>query len=211
MKITKLKLTKRGDRVSIFVDKEFAFAVGRNLIVDFGLYEGKELSGKELDEIRKREFFIYNYTKVLNLILRRPRSEQEVRIYLRRKWDKDREDESLLESIVDKLREEEYLDDFRFAKWWIKNRKAFKPRGKFLISLELTKKGVEKEIIKKAFREVGFAEEDEVKFAEELAEKRFEKYSRFSKLKTRKKLSDYLSRKGFSYQIIKKVLEDLLV
>lgn len=203
MEITQLKLTKRGDRVSVFVDKEFTLAVGRNLIVDFNLYEGKKLSNKELDKIKRKEFYVTNYVKVLNLIARRPRSEKEVRGYLEKKIDRDVYD--VIESIIEKLKNEKYIDDLSFSKWWIKNRLQFKPRGKFLISFELKQKGVAKEIIDRAFKGE-FSESKEIRMAKELVKKVSGRYSRLKSFDRKMKIFAFLSRKGFNYKIIKSAL-----
>ena len=74
----------------------------------------------------------------------RPRSEAEMKERLHRRGFED----SKIEIIINKLKEQNLLDDTAFAQFWKENRDTFRPRSKRLTGLELKKKGVADEIIK---------------------------------------------------------------
>jgi regulatory protein len=209
MRVTKLKSTKRGDRVSVFIDKEFAFSINRNLVADFALFEGRELKKKDIDKIRDKDFELKYLGKVLNLISRRPRSESEVNQYLKEKLYGEKNSDKFVCSIIKKLKEKDYLNDSKFADWWVENRMRFKPRGRYLIKRELKIKGITNSIIEKSLRCKGFSQSKELRFAKELGRKKQRMLKNLKEDKNKKKFLDFLVRKGFSFDISMTVLKEL--
>ena len=57
-------------------------------------------------------------------------------------------EDSQIEIVINKLKEQKFLDDTAFAQFWKENRETFRPRSQRLTRLELRKKGVADEIIK---------------------------------------------------------------
>ena len=55
MKITKLKATKKGDRVNVYLDGKFAFSIARKFVSDFVLFRGKELDEDKIEEIKGKD------------------------------------------------------------------------------------------------------------------------------------------------------------
>ena len=94
-----------------------------------------------------------NFTKLLNKTYRflsyRQRSIKEVDDYLAKKKA------SSLDSkrIINKLKEQKFLDDELFAKLWIESRNKFKPRATRIIKFELKQKGIDKELIEGLFED----------------------------------------------------------
>lgn len=209
MQITRLKSTKRGDRVNLFINDKFAFSIAQNLIADFALYVGKDLSETDLEEIQTKDLELRYFDKVLNLIARRPRSEFEIRRYLKGKLYKEENCEKFIDKLVDILKRKNYLDDFEFAKWWVGNRMRFKPRGKYLIKQELKSKGIEENLIDKALRSEKFTSQEEFCFALELGKNKMRLLGNLKEDKDRKKVLDFLLRKGFSYHVAWEVLKRL--
>lgn len=81
------------------------------------------------------------YEKLIGVALRfvsfRPRSEKELRDFLLKK--PNHED---LDKVMERMRELGYVDDRKFADWWISQRSDFRPKGKRALVYELRKKGV---------------------------------------------------------------------
>ena len=73
--------------------------------------------------------------------------------------------------VVKKLEEQKYLDDEKFAEAWILDRINLRPRGSFMINMELKEKGVASEIIEKKLAELLHFEK-ELAIAEELSNKK---------------------------------------
>ncbi len=113
--------------------------------------------------------------------------------------------ESEVNEVLDKLERLNYLNDTEFARMWVKNRVESKPSGSALIRRELKQKGIAPDIIKDVLDET-LKEYDEYEAAKELVLKKI------SKIKVKdnrllQRLSGYLARRGFSYEVIQKVLK----
>ncbi len=146
------------------------------------------------------------YKKSLHFLSFRPRSEKEVRDYLK----KNKADSEHLEKIINSLKKSKFLDDEEFAKWWIEQRTLINPRALRVIKLELRKKGISEETVDSAIS--AFQSSDSVDFdsALKLAEKRVERLKNEIPQKKREKLLRYLSSRGFNYETIKDVVDRVL-
>jgi len=130
------------------------------------------------------------------LLSRRPQSEKELRTKLQQ-YGYKKKIEDLLDNInyvVEQLKKEEYIDDKKFADWYVSQRQDFRPRSKRRLTVELTQKGISDEIIEIALE--GYNEELVLK---KLIEKKKEGYST-------EELINYLLGQGFPYDLIKTVL-----
>jgi len=97
------------------------------------------------------------YERLVNASLRfvsyRPRSEKEFTDFLTKKLNKWKVSGSvLIKKVIERMRELGYVDDRAFAVWWRDQRTDFKPKGKRFIALELTRKGISRDIIDEALR-----------------------------------------------------------
>lgn len=97
------------------------------------------------------------------------------------------------EMVFNRLSERGYLDDFKFAKYYVENRFVKKGVSQKRLELELLKKGVSKEIVEEVL--VGSERSEEEEIAKIIAKKRA-KYDD-------QKLLAYLVRQGFSYDVAK--------
>ena len=147
------------------------------------------------------------FSKYYNLTLRylsyRSRSEKEIKDYLVKK----KLDEGTIESIIIKLKEYKFLDDTKFAKTWISSRLRYKNKPVWIIEKELSDKGIKKELIQELVSDLDSKKETDLKSAKELAQKKLDFYRNLSPQKRREKTASYLLRKGFSWDVVKKVLQ----
>ena len=116
---------------------------------------------------------------------------------------------AIITAVIKRLEELELLNDEKFARLWIRSRVRFKPRSAWLISRELREKGIEEEVIQQVIEEE-FTPEQEMEAAMSLAEKQVRRYRGEEPEKARRKLFAYLSRRGFSPDMIWKCLEEVL-
>lgn len=182
-------------------------------MVALGIKIGKEYSEEELAEIEGESQFGKLYTRALEYCLMRPHSSREVRDYL---WRKTRTTKyksrktgelkeragvalELTERVHEKLIEKGYIDDEKFARYWVENRNLTKGASRRKLETELRTKGVSSEIIAQQFAETERSDNDELRKI--LAKKR-------SKYPDEKKLIAYLARQGFGYDDIKRALSD---
>ncbi|MDD3647131.1 MAG: RecX family transcriptional regulator [Candidatus Dojkabacteria bacterium] len=208
MVVTKLQYTRNGLRVNVFLDEKYAFTVAESLITKYRIYQDKVIDGKKIERIKEDDVVTRYTERVKALLGRRPRSEGEIRDYLKRKLSSKKDAINLAEEVIKRLKERDYIDDLEFAKWWVESRIRFRPRGRLLLKRELKQKKVKSENIDKVFQEFDIGEAKEYKDALRLASRKMDRLD-LSENRDRAKLYGYLSRKGYPSNIIKKVLSKL--
>ena len=97
--------------------------------------------------------------------------------------------------IIERLVERGYVDDAKFARYYVENRFVKKGASRKRLKMELMKKGISQEII----NEVLSGRNDEEEILKIIAKKRM-KY-------TDEKLVAYLCRQGFSYDLARDLVE----
>jgi regulatory protein len=199
--ITAIKAQQHNpQRVSIFLDGEFAFGLSR--FVAAWLEPGRKLNEDEIADLLEKDTYEVAFQKALQFIHHRPRSVEETRRRLMEKGFS----EDVIRTALGKLQEKGYLDDFNFAHLWIENRNAFHPRSCRLLSYELHQKGVADETIKQALEQFSG---DEPELAYQAGIKKAKKCQDETKLDFHKKVGGFLSRRGFHYGIVKPTVERL--
>jgi regulatory protein len=195
---------RRADRVNVFVDSEFCFAARAEVVSQLGIVEGSlltlELRARALDE----DAFKSAYSVSLDLLARRARSVREISDRLRQKSFAG----PTVERVLQRLREQGYVDDDAFARFWVENRTSYRPRGTRALQQELRAKGISSEIAGDA---IANAEIDESAIALELARKRLASLEGLDPLVRKRRLMGFLQRRGFSYGVIRYTLEQLAV
>ncbi len=190
------------ERVNVFVDGAFALGMRASLAQQEGLAVGEELTAervaalKALDEVGKAT------DAALGLLARRPRSTHEIRDQLRRKGFV----QETIDAAVAKLEGWNYVDDEAFARYWVDNREANKPRGRRLLEQELRQKGVERELIQQTIEETGL---DETATALDLGRTKLRTYAGVEPAVARRRLGGFLVRRGYGYDVVKPVLDRL--
>lgn len=193
---------KRSYRYSIYLDGEFAFGLDREVLYENPLHTGDELSQSEIDKLLHQEEIAQAKGKALSLISYRARSVEEISERLSQK----RFSESVISGVIEALVRAGLLDDRQFANAYIHTRMAQKPMSKRLLKKELRRKGIKDEIIQEAVEnEYGDASEAEV--AAQLADRR-RKNLPSDKKKAARRLSDYLRRRGFSWSVVRPIVDE---
>ena len=190
-KITAIEVQKRTpSRVNIFLDGEFAFGLAR--IVAAWLRVGQELDEKKLEQLQAEDARERALQQALLFLSYRARSETEIRQNLR----KHEIPETVIDQTLERLRQDGFANDDQFAKAWVENRNAFRPRSRRMLAMELRQKGLGDESVNSALESV-----DDEALASEAAQKRAPRYKDLEWNDFRKKLSDFLARRGFSYSV----------
>lgn len=182
-------------RVNIFIDGQFAFALDAVEAVERGLKAGRQLTPAELTELGSLAERGRVRGRVLDLISRRPRSRRELVDHLRRKGHTP----EVVEMVLDELTTRGYVDDAAFARYWVENRQANRPRGGQALAAELRAKGVEREVITAA---VETTSDDEAATALALARRRADNLREPDPRRFRQRLAGFLQRKGFRSEIV---------
>lgn len=149
------------------------------------------------------ENFDKYYNKCLHFLSFRPRSEKEIRDYLLKK----KVASDIIEQIITKLKQYNFVNDLEFVKWWIEQRTLIKPKAWRSIKFELKQKGIRDDLLEHS----EFEQPDDLETAQKLAEKKFRLIpDKKDKQKVREKLARYLSGKGFDWDTIKDVIDQYL-
>lgn len=197
MKITALKLQARNkNRVNVDLDGRFAFSLAKLEAARLRL--GQELTEADIVRLQETDSREKIHEHALRFLAVRPRSEAEVRDSLRRR----KVSEALIEAEVSRLRETGLLNDEAFARLWVDNRAAFRPRSQRALRAELKRKGISAELSQAAL--AGASDEAS---AYRLAAQRARRLQALPRPEFRRKLAEYLGRRGFDYEIAQSVVE----
>ena len=191
--ITKLEVQKKNkERVNVFIDDEFALGVP--LATAMRLRKGQTLTEADIEELRREDGVQKAYDRALNYLSFRPRSEREIRDYLRRKQVAD----DVADHIVARLRGIGLVDDQAFAQMWVSHRQATGPRGARALRMELWQKGIDRATVDEALTDL-----NETGQALDVARVRAARLAGLEAQDFRKKLTDYLLRRGFDYSVVR--------
>jgi regulatory protein len=198
MKVTAIKQqVKRQDRYSIYIDGKYVFSFSQNELLGSGLKVGQELSAEELEGLQGKAVIDKAYDRTLNLISHRPRSEGELRDYLRRKDLGS----SNADVVIRRLSERGYVNDLDFAQRWVATRRLLKSTSKRRLQQELRQKRISSDIIDQVLAE---DDTDEREVLRELVVRKRKQ----TKYQDNLKLMQYLSRQGYNYDDIKIVINE---
>lgn len=204
--ITRLAQQKRdADRVSVFIDDAFAFGLALDLVVRAGLKKGQRLEVSEQQALLDDEERLKARSVALDYIAYQARTEQEVRRKLARKGFA----EPVADEAVERMRELGYLDDAAYARAYVRGRLSGRGHGPQRIRTDLRKRGVAPAVIDAALDEL-VQRDDLLETALHHGRKRWVRLaSEEDPYKRRKKLSDFLMRRGYDFDLIRRVVETL--
>lgn len=195
-KITALVVQKRNpNRVNLYLDGEYAFGVAR--IVAAWLRVGLELDEKKIEQLQVEDAREQAFQQAMLFLSYRARSESEIRQNLL----KHEIPESVIDLTLDRLRQDGLANDNEFAQAWVENRSTFRPRSRRMLAMELRQKGLDDESMKSALQNV-----DDKPLAYEAAQKRATRFKDLEWNEFRKKLSEFLARRGFPYSVVAPVV-----
>ena len=214
MKITDISLQARDkNRVNVSVDGKYRFSLDVFQIGELGIKIGSEYTEEEISKLEDDSQFGKLYARSIEYCLMRPRAIKEVRDYLRRKTLATRRRSAktgkiierpgvkpeITERVLGRLIEKKYLDDEKFARFWFEQRFMKKGASIRRLKLELVQKGIDNTTIESLVKENIRSDDEELRKV--IAKKRY-RYS------DQQKFMQYLARQGFSYDDIKKALEN---
>jgi regulatory protein len=195
-KITAIEVQKRTpNRVNIHLDGEFAFGLSR--IVAAWLRVGQEVDEEKIKRLQIEEARERAFQQAMLFLSYRARSESEIRKNLR----KHEIPEEVIEQTLERLRQDGLANDGQFARAWVENRSVFRPRSRRMMAMELKQKGLNEEAVTSALEDV-----NDEPLAYEAALKRAPRFKDLEWIEFRKKLSEFLARRGFPYSVIAPVV-----
>ncbi len=182
-------------RVSIHLDGEYAFGLAR--IVAAWLKVGQDLPPEKAAALQQQDALEQAYQQASLFLSFRARSEAEIR----RNLNKHKYPEEIIQRTLERLRQEHLADDPQFAHAWVENRSTFRPRSRRALQVELRQKG-----LSDADTQSALAGLDEEALAYSAALKKARRLESLEWPEFRRKLSEFLSRRGFPYSITQSVV-----
>lgn len=145
------------------------------------------------------------FDRAVNLLAFKPRSIAELR---ERLLEKEWTTAEIVDAVLDKLKEYNYLNDEQFAKSLAASQIRQKPIGRRVLKQKLALKKLDKETVEAAL-ETAFEETPEDEIIDRAIEKRLRLKGKPETREDSKKFYDYLLRQGFSYDLVSKKVKEI--
>lgn len=189
-------------RVNISIDGKYVFAISKLDVAFYNLKEGEELSKKKYDEILENVVLAKAKLTAFNYLGYKDRTKREIIRRLKEKgFTKD-----VTKQTLEFLIKYGYINDLEFSKKFVKQRVVSKGYGKYKVVRELKEKGVSEDIIEIVTEDI---EPLEIEAALKLSIKKARNLN-LEEYKDKQKLYAYLQRRGYSYEIIKNVIAEVI-
>ena len=201
--ITKLEIQKkRKDRINVHLDGVYAFSCHVDLIFEFKLDRGVALDSEQVKAIVEADDLKMAYFYGLKIALTRSISVEGCR----KKLIKQEFSEESIEHSIERLLENQYLDDERHARNYFEMKQEI--YGRYRIQQDLMRQGVDKSIAVAVVKDMA-DEEQELEEALKYALRRFDNQSQAFDQKAYARIYGFLARKGYSAGVIRQVMDRL--
>ena len=203
MKITKIVQQKKNkSRYSIFVDGEYGVGVHESVLFSEHLHVGDKITKEKLVELEAADARFAAKNAAFTLLKYRQRSVGEMRSRLFKK-DFSRE---VVNGVIDELRGDGYLNDEEFAMAYAEDQLNRKNIGPVRLKAELRKKQIGNKITEKTVAEI-YEKYNALELARNAAEKKKQSLHNVNYETAYRRLTSYLGRRGFSWDIINEVVD----
>ncbi len=197
---------KNKDRYSVFVDEAYLIGVAASTLLDFKLKKGQEVTPPLYRELQRAEGRQAVKSYMLKILSRRDHARRELFNKARRKdYPPD-----VINGVLDELEAKDFINEASFAEKFARDKSHLNQWGPSKIKAHLAKKGINKEISEQAVN--GLLEE--LNMEERLITLIKKRRRRFMReedaFKRKKKVFDYLQRKGYYPGSIYRHLDDLM-
>lgn len=205
--ITSISVQKKNrEQYSIYVQEGFLIGISEATLINLKLVKGVEVTPSLFRKIQREEgrFAVKSY--LMKLLSRRDHARKEL---LTKALRKDHPKE-VIRDVLDELEKKGYINEEAFAVKFTADKFNINQWGPSKIRAHLFKKGISKPVIEKTIPD--FFEDKELK--ETYLNLVLKRKRRFLKeedlLKRKKKIFDYLNRKGFQPDSIFKYIDELM-
>ena len=201
MKITDICKQKRStERYNIYIDDSFSFSALDEDIIKYNIKISNEYSKDELNDLIKKCEYDKAYEYALKILSIKDFSVNDLRNKLKTK----NYSEYTIKGVTQKLESYDLLNDEKYANKLINDSLEFKKNGINKIKYSLKSHGIENNIIDN----IKIDNKKEYKNAYDIALKKYKLIE--GKGNEKGKLYRYLSSKGYEYDTIKKVINEII-
>jgi regulatory protein len=210
MIITKIqRLRGKKSRYSIYLDGSQALELSDGTIGKFGLRQGNDIDDATLTKLTEAETEIQAKNVAINYLSYRQRSSREILEHLAKKGF----NKNIGEKIIRDLQSIGMINDIEFARLFVRDRLKRKPAGRALLRQQLLAKGISRQVSDQVLGEL-VSPQYQHDAALELAKRKLRLAHRslfkLDEEKRKKRLIDFLLRRGFSYEITLKTIRSTL-
>ena len=198
MYVTKLTSVTKA-KYKVYLDEEFAFVLYKGELSLYGIQEGKELSQDVVERIKKEVLVKRAKLRALHILERADRTEAE----LAAKLKQDLYPDEIVACAMQYVKSFGYIGDSDYARRFVESKRRTKSKRE--ITMLLQQKGISSEYIAEAL-ENSYEECNERDTIQKLVEKKHFSVEEATD-KEKKKMFDYLLRKGFRYEDIRQVIQ----
>jgi regulatory protein len=208
--ITKIKRIRgKRSRYGVHLDGPLVLELSDWTIGKFGLRTGDDLDEELIDTIKSADAETQAKNIAINYLSYRPRSSKEVATHLTKKGV----DPECSKNVTRHLQSLNMIDDDRFAHAFVRDRLKRKPTGQALLRQQLLAKGISSGMADKILAELISQQSQQASALQAVKRKYQSTKHSISKLdpeKRKKRILDFLLRRGFSYDIALKTIRSTL-
>lgn len=198
MQVTKIESVTK-TKFKVYLEEQFAFVLYKGELSRFKIQEGSELSQETVNQIKNEILVKRVKLRAMYLLNQMDRTEEQ----LRAKLKKDLYTDDLIAVAMAYVKSFGYIGDYNYAKRFVETKSNSKSKAE--IKMLLLQKGVAKEIIEEAL-EVYYSDTTEDAAIRKILEKKRFSAENATDLE-KKKMMEYLMRKGFHYDEIRQVIQ----
>ena len=202
-----LKITKKlNGNFNLYIKdyKDEKLEVHLETLYSYGLLSKKEMDENEFEEMMSENEKKLAKQKALKTLSMANKTKKELVLKLKQsKFSTEAIDYAM--TFVDKY---DFIDEENIAKTLVEGKYSKKRYSKRAMISKLRQKGISSDVIGDSIKDIG--DDEEFENAMYFAQKKLRTIRDDDKYKVRNKLMSALSYRGFSYDIIKRVSEDLL-
>lgn len=205
MKVTDFSVQKNNEeKMNIFVDGEYRFSVSMDAFLNFGIRKEMEITEEQIKEIMEADSVKLAYLQILTTLKYGMKTEKEMSDKLR---SKGYSEEAII-SAIEKAKEYNYINDDYYIECYMRSKAIPSKWGEQKIISNLYQKGIEVNVIKEKLQEI-YSEDDKYNNAYSLAQKKLTTIKEEDINKKKQKLNAFLLGRGYKYDIISKVINEL--
>ena len=201
MKITNIEQQKKNkNRMSIYVDNEYAFGLNISIYEKYNLKKNMEVTEDFIQEVLINEEKNKAVNQGLKILTASQKTEKEVRDKLGvLDFEKD-----IIDYAVDYLKDQRYINDEQYTESFIKDQLNFSKDGRRKIRTKLYRKGIDMETVDRKISEI----DDDVFIENALfvARKRLKTMTFGDEHERDQKIFRFLFYKGYDFDIVKKAV-----
>ncbi len=201
MKIININKNKYGNSYKVYLENDEEHDLSIEQIVKYKIKENTEINYDKFKEILFEDNKKEAFNKALDIISFKDNTTYEIRNKLYKKGY----DDIIISDVLEKLKEYNFIDDNKYAQSYVNSCLTYKKYGKNKIIYMLKQRGISSSIISN----LNFNNDLEFETAKNVFYKKLSSLDKYDNNKKKEKLYRHLSSKGYSSEVIMKLLKDL--